>query len=201
MKPGAWLLATILFCTGCDSRQSSQGSENTVAGAPPDIIATNAFYYYEDVDVAWQFYRDTLGLETVVDYGFAKIVRLADTSYLTLVRAAEGMHSADEPKTVTLSLVTDTLQPWSEHLSAAAVPMRVPYDAETPGNSFVATDPGGYQLKFVRYNPHANHDGHIESFAESDPVISRVPGSPGIRATAFSVYFDDVSEVTGVGQL
>ena len=27
----------------------------------PDIIATNAFYYYHDVEAAWIFYRDTLG--------------------------------------------------------------------------------------------------------------------------------------------
>ena len=70
----------------------------------PDIIATNAFYYYNDVDAAWRFYQDTLGFETVVDYGFAKILRIAESSYLTVVKADEGMHSADEPKTVTLHL-------------------------------------------------------------------------------------------------
>ena len=81
----------------------------------PDIIATNAFYYYHDVEAAWIFYRDTLGLETVVDYGFAKILRLAESSYLTVVKADEGMHSADEPKNVTLHLVTDELNRWHEY--------------------------------------------------------------------------------------
>jgi len=47
---------------------------SSVKAQRPDIIATNAFYYYADVDVAWEFYRDTLGFETVVDYGFAKIM-------------------------------------------------------------------------------------------------------------------------------
>jgi hypothetical protein len=60
---------------------------SSVKAQRPDIIATNAFYYYADVDVAWEFYRDTLGFETVVDYGFAKIMRVASASYLTLVRA------------------------------------------------------------------------------------------------------------------
>ena len=56
----------------------------------PNIQATNAFYYYRDVNAAWAFYRDILGLETVVDYGFAKIMRVARNTYLTLVDAAQG---------------------------------------------------------------------------------------------------------------
>ena len=41
----------------------------------PDIVATNAFYYYDELDAAWSFYTEVLGLETVIDYGFAKIMR------------------------------------------------------------------------------------------------------------------------------
>ena len=87
------------------------------SGARPDIVATNAFYYSHDVAVAWTFYQDTLGFETVVDYGFAKILRIAETSYLTVVQADEGMHSADEPKIVTLHLVTDQLDLWHAYLT------------------------------------------------------------------------------------
>ena len=98
---------------------SDSGSlEEILVVDPPEIVATNAFYYYADVDVAWTYYRDTLGLETVVDYGFAKIMRLAESSYLTLVDAASGMHSADEPTPVTLHLVTDEMNRWHEHLVA-----------------------------------------------------------------------------------
>ena len=88
----------LLSLAACEPLDTGQNRPAEHTGSPPDIIATNAFYYYEDVDIAWQFYRDVLGLETVVDYGFAKIMRLAEDSYLTLVRASEGMHSADEPK-------------------------------------------------------------------------------------------------------
>ncbi len=165
----------------------------------PDIIATNAFYYYHDVETAWIFYRDTLGLETVVDYGFAKILRLADSSYLTVVQADEGMHSADEPKNVTLHLITDELNRWHEY--AVQQGMQIEYDAATSddslGDSFVTFDAEGYRLRFVRYNPHPDHSSFVESFANAAPVSSMAsgPGDMSIRATVFAVYYKDVGDV------
>jgi catechol 2,3-dioxygenase-like lactoylglutathione lyase family enzyme len=165
----------------------------------PDIIATNAFYYYNDVEAAWIFYRDALGLETVIDYGFAKILRLADSSYLTLVDADEGMHSADEPKIVTLHLVTDELSLWHAYFLEQGI--QVEYDGassrDMPLNSFVVLDSEGYRLRFARYNPHPNHDSFVESFVFADPVMSTagVRGDMSIRATAFSVYYTNVEDV------
>ncbi len=165
----------------------------------PDIIATNAFYYYHDVEAAWNFYQDTLGLETVVDYGFAKILRLAESSYLTLVKADEGMHSADEPKNVTLHLITDELNRWHEY--AVQQGMRIEYDTVTSddslGDSFVTFDSEGYRLRFVRYNPHPNHSSFVESFANATPVARAAsgPGDMSIRATVFTVYYEDVEDV------
>ena len=64
--------------TACTTEETEMPVTEITQPARPDIIATNAFYYYSDVEAAWTFYRDTLGLETVVDYGFAKIVRMAE---------------------------------------------------------------------------------------------------------------------------
>jgi len=165
----------------------------------PDIIATNAFYYYHDVEAAWIFYRDTLGLETVVDYGFAKILRLAESSYLTLVKADEGMHSADEPKNVTLHLITDEMNRWHEY--AVQQGMRIEYDAVTSddslGDSFVTFDSEGYRLRFVRYNPYPNHSSFVKSFTNAMPVARAAsgPGDMSIRATVFTVYYEDIEDV------
>lgn len=170
---------------------------SNVKAQRPDIIATNAFYYYADVDAAWEFYRDTLGFETVVDYGFAKIMRVASSSYLTLVRASEGMHSVDEPKTVTLNLITDELTRWNEHLVARNVPMRIAHEDKSQ-SSFVAIDPEGYDLKFIRFNPHPGHTSFVPAFARTNPIearIENVTGRLSIRATAFSAYFDDLNEI------
>ena len=73
--------------------------------------------------------------------------------------------------------------------------MRVPLGESADNNHFVAVDPGGYLLKFVRYNPHASHADYVAAFAEQEPVISAAPGAPSVRATSFAVYFDDVASV------
>jgi len=165
----------------------------------PDIVATNAFYYYNDVDAAWKFYRDTLGLETVVDYGFAKILRLAESSYLTVVQADEGMHSAEEPKIVTLHLVTDQLNRWHDYLAQQDISIELDgsADAGTAMSSFVILDAEGYRLRFVRFNPHPGHAAYVASFSSASPVASAVAefGEMAIRATAFSVYYTGVEDV------
>ena len=73
------LCSMLVVSAACTGEQVDQQMPPVLERNRPDIIATNAFYYYHDVDAAWLFYRDTLGFETVVDYGFAKILRLAES--------------------------------------------------------------------------------------------------------------------------
>lgn len=163
----------------------------------PDIQATNAFYYYSDLEAAWAFYTDVLGLETVADYGFAKILQVAEASFLTLVDAERGMHSAAEPKTVTLAFVTDEVAGWWEYLSAAGVPMRADFDLieGRPHDGFVAIDPEGYYLEFERFNPHEENVHLMPLLDQIEPLYSdrgSRPGDLGIRATVFWLYYDDL---------
>ena len=44
----------------------------------PDLQSLNAFYYYTDLEAAWAFYRDVLGFECILDFGFARILRAAE---------------------------------------------------------------------------------------------------------------------------
>jgi catechol 2,3-dioxygenase-like lactoylglutathione lyase family enzyme len=92
------------------------------------ITANNAFFYYDDLDTAVDFYTQTLGIEIAADYGFAKILHIARSSFLTLVDADSGMHSADEPKTVALALVTDQLEGWWDYLSATDTEIRFEFN-------------------------------------------------------------------------
>ena len=136
----------------------------------PGIQATNAFYYYEDLQRAWTFYTDILGLETVLDVGFARIMRVASSSYLTLVDASAGMHSTEEPKSVTLALVTAQVEGWYDYLTAAGVPMHHEYKVEAgrAHDGFVALDPEGYFLEFERFNPHPE---------KAQPLVLRCHGA------------------------
>ncbi len=189
---------TLVSVVACTKQSAGPEVAELQDDERPDIVATNAFYYYNDVDAAWTFYRDTLGLETVVDYGFAKILRLAEASYLTVVQADAGMHSADEPKIVTLHLVTDELNRWHEYLAQQGKSIQLDDSADdiSAANGFSIRDPEGYLLHFVRYNPHPAHAGHVAAFSRADPVQSNVSdvGEMRIRATMFSVFYSGVEQ-------
>ena len=60
-----------------------------------NILANCALYYYRDLAQATAFYQQTLGFALVEDYGFGKLFQIASTSYLMLVDASIGRHSAD----------------------------------------------------------------------------------------------------------
>jgi catechol 2,3-dioxygenase-like lactoylglutathione lyase family enzyme len=167
--------------------------------APPrDIIANNAFFYYADLDGAWRFYQVKLGLETVADYGFAKILQVAETSYLILVDATKGMHTAAEPKTVAMALVTDELEGWFAHMKAQGVPMRSELRVEPgrPHDGFVAIDPEGYFLEFERFNPHRENEKLLPLLARAPSM--RTAGRPkelGIKATVLWMYYKDMEAI------
>ena len=193
-------------------------TEETMAGSEqplPEITATNAFYYYQDVEEAWAFYTETLGFATVADYGFAKILRVGPTSYLTLVDETEGMHSSTEPKSVTLAIITDEVEAWWEYLSEAGVEMRSSLGNEEgvveegrPHDGFVAMDPEGYLLEFERFNPHPENEALLPVLNQVEPlypdgtetapgVLPRRPSSLGVRGTVLWLYYDDLEEIQG----
>ena len=170
-----------------------------------NIIANNAFFYYADLDAAWRFYGDTLGFETTADYGFAKIMRIADTSYLTLVDASAGLKSADQPKTVALALVSDELDGWYDYLVAQGVTMKSSsYSPKegSPHDGFVAIDPEGYYLEFERFNQHPENkrlmpilDGLNPLYPSADAATHR-PVGLGIKATVLWLYSNDVNAMS-----
>lgn len=176
----------------------SQGDPPRADAGPPDIQALNAFYYYQDVDAAWAFYTDVLGFETVVDYGFAKILQVAPASYLTLVNAADGMHSASEPKSVTLAIVTEQVQGWYEYLLSQDVPMRSELNMRegSAHDGFVAIDPEGYLLEFEWFNDHpenAELTPRLERVEPLGPMPGTRPPELRVHATVLWLYYDELA--------
>jgi len=170
----------------------------------PKIAANLVFFYYRDLAAAQRFYEETLGLERVLDYGFASIHRVGPTSYLGLVDETRGMHRADEPKTVTLSFVTGEVDGWYEHLVARGVPIRSALRDATrhPTRGFVAADPEGYFLEFETFLDHPQNrklreklEGVAPLFPRQAPDGARTgrPASLGVQATVFWLYYKDVA--------
>ena len=164
------------------------------------IRATNLFLYYKDLDRATAFYRDTLGLELVADYQMARVFRITADSYLILVDAAKGMHTADEPKSVALALVTDQLEQWHAYLKAQGIAPRSAF-APTPGRAhdgFVIQDPEGYLLEFERFNSHPENETFRPLLAGNAAVRapkSALPEGLGFTSTITWLYYKDMVAV------
>lgn len=114
------------------------------------VQANLVFLYYKDLASAQDFYEKTIGLELVLDYGFAKLFRTSQTAYFGLVDEKRGMHQSAEPKTVTLSFVTEEIDEWYAYLKKSGVEMRGEVrDAESiPVRTFVTYDIANYFLEF-----------------------------------------------------
>ena len=212
LRSATFFLAVLFAFSGCSPDADSPGdSTPEVAVADrklPPVMAANAFYYYQDVEAAWGFYASVLGFETVADYGFAKILRVGPSSFLTLVDESQGMHSSQEPKSVTLAVITEEVEGWWEYLSAQGVQMRAPLGSgeDRPHDGFVAIDPEGYLLEFERFNEHPeNVDlmpllGAVEALypdgSETAPgVVSTRPVELGVQGTVFWLYYDELEPI------
>ncbi len=176
--------------------------------SPPPILAANAFYYYRDLDAAWRFYTRTLGFRTVADYGFAKMLQVSPTSYLTLVDEARGMHSSDEPKSVTLAMVTEQVEGWWEYLDGLGLEMTAPLRVQEgrAHDGFVAIDPEGYLLEFERFNSHPENvqlrpilEGVRPLYPDGREVAPGVattrPAHLGVQATVLWLYYTDLERI------
>lgn len=176
------------------------------AGGPvlepcPSIQATNVFFYYKDVEAAARFYHDVIGLERVADWGFAKMFRVSSTFFLVLVDEQQGMHRASEPKSVTLSFVTQEIDAWWDYLNAAGVKMRGPVRDATrhPTRGFVAYDPEGYFLEFERFLVHPQNENLLKALALVTPAgrpagqSGRRPASLGVEGNILWLYYTDLA--------
>ena len=159
--------------------------------------ANNAFFYYTDLERAGQFYQEVLGFALAADYGMAKIFRIAQSSFLTLVEASKGMHAADEPKTVTLALVTDEVEGWYEYLDRQRVTMHRPLSVKPgqPHDGFVALDPEGYFLEFERFNPHVQNEQLLPILRGLTPVPSGSVPHLDVRATILWLYYRNLEQI------
>jgi predicted enzyme related to lactoylglutathione lyase len=174
----------------------------------PGISASLVFFYYEDLSGAQRFYEDILGLERVLDYGFASIHRVGPTSYLGLVDGESGMHKPEEPKTVTLSFITEEVDGWHAHLEGRGVEMHRPLGDATrhPTRGFVALDPEGYFLEFETFLDHPQNVELRSLLAarralypegKSAPDGPGRPSELGVQGTVFWLYYKDIPEAQG----
>lgn len=193
------LLVLLIVSWGCNQKQEES---DMVSTDQLKVQANLVFLYYEDLTVASNFYENTLGLEMVLDYGFAKLFRISETMYVGLVDEQKGMHRAAEPKTVTLSFVTEEIDEWYDYLKNRGVKMRGELGDATrhPTRGFVAYDPEGYFLEFERFLENPQNTKLLTRMALFKPVYppedldTPRPKNLGIQANIVWLYYRDLEE-------
>ncbi len=159
------------------------------------VRASNLFLYYKDLEKASDFYSKTLGMQLVADYSMAKIFRMTSDSYLILVDAKKGMHTADEPKTVALALITDQLDEWYAYLKTTDVKIKYDYNLKPnrPHDGFVIYDTEGYLLEFERFNAHPENENFLPQLDQLNTITAaNLANGLGFKATVTWLYYKDM---------
>ncbi|MGY8985756.1 MAG: VOC family protein [Sphingomonadales bacterium] len=195
-----------LFSLGSCGEIKEEGklsSHNIDAMSEFGTTASNVFFYYKDLEGATKFYRETMGFRVAADYGFAKVMQVANKSFITLVDASKGMHGADDPKTTAIALITDQLDGWWNYISSAGVEMRTSVYKKIEGrphHGFVAVDPEGYLLEFETFNPHPENEKLMPLLDKIETLYpeegrSSVPNGLGFKATVLWFYYKDMEGI------
>jgi len=167
-----------------------------------NINANHLFLYYQDLTRAQEFYEVTLGLKRVLDYGFASIHQVSPTSFVGLVDETRGMHKSSEPKSVTLSFITEEIDEWYQYLDVQGVGIHRPLADATrhPTRGFVAYDPEGYYLEFETFLQHEQNIELRDHLIKSTPLCSGTgqattrPGNLGVQGNVIWLYYRDLPE-------
>lgn len=159
-----------------------------------NIQANMAFFYYKDLARAVDFYQNVMGLQKVLDYGFAKAYRVSQSMFLCLVDETKGMHKTSEPRTVTLAFITAEVDGWYNHLKAKGVKTRSqPRNSKRlPIRGFVAYDPEGYLLEFETFLKHDQNKKILPILAKT-PVLKPFKNL-GIQGNVLWLYYKDLAE-------
>jgi catechol 2,3-dioxygenase-like lactoylglutathione lyase family enzyme len=116
--------------------------------------------YYKDLKQAQTFYQNVLGLQLLVDQGFAKVYSSSSTGFIGLVDEAKGLHRFSKEKSVNVGFFTRELDEWYDYLLQRGLKMRGPLEEGVKGlvRAFVTYDPAGYYLEFDKFNPHKKNE-------------------------------------------
>ncbi|MFC3879466.1 VOC family protein [Algoriphagus namhaensis] len=121
-------------------RLRAQNPQETAMGGNLNFYSSVTWLYYNDMLPMQNWVEETLGLELVVDQGWAKVYALSDQSYLGLVDGLRGMNQFSESKLVEFGVLLEEPKGWEQYLKKKAV------DSARVEGTF--QDLGGYLFRF-----------------------------------------------------
>jgi catechol 2,3-dioxygenase-like lactoylglutathione lyase family enzyme len=117
------------------------------------IQSAITFLYYREMEPISRFYEDVLGLELVEDQEWAKIYRLAGTSFVGVVAGERGFHQPQDKNAVLVTLVVSDVPGWYEHLKGKGVRLlsELQDRKDILIQCFFFQDPGGYTFEVQQF--------------------------------------------------
>jgi len=112
-----------------------------------------SFLYYKNFEKAKLFFEEILGLELVMDQGFAKVYRISASSFVGCVKKSEGSIDSSNRGGTLISLSTDNVEKEYERIKN----YRLPYLSELevidriPLKSFFFKDFEGYDFEIQEF--------------------------------------------------
>lgn len=127
--------------------------------------------YYEDTYEASTFYGNTLGLKEIN----ANLFQVSADAFIEL-HPFDSTHTAGQPKSTAIALLTDQLAEWYAYVQENKVPVKYTYKPKDggPHDGFVAIDPGGYLLEFEKFKQHPENELFMAALAQVTPLETSV---------------------------
>lgn len=111
------------------------------------------FCYYNDIEKAAEFYRDTLEFEEVMSKNWVKIYKLGHDSHIGLVNNKKGHLKPAEEKPVMLSIYVEDVFDVHKTLTEKGVETNHPPQGsgDLDMKGFLVKDPEGYVIEFLTF--------------------------------------------------
>ena len=74
------------------------------------LEGTLTHFYYDDLERAFNFYRDVVGLDFVADFEYVKLFKVIDGALLGLVDGELGSHRTSPSKPVRLVVMVNNIE-------------------------------------------------------------------------------------------
>lgn len=126
----------------------------------PSVDQQITFIFVTNLDQSAQFYEQTLGFSLWLDQGSCRIYEVLGRTGLIGIcqssKESKGAFSLDSPQNVILTIVTEEVDAWYEHLSNRGVTFE-----KTPSTNprfriyhCFLRDPDGYLIEIQRFLDH-----------------------------------------------
>ncbi len=117
------------------------------------IEGSITFFYYEDLGRAEEFYGGVMGLEKVIDVGFAKVFRVSGGAHFGIVDGKRGSMRPTRDKPVMFTVIVDDIETWYMRLKDRGVEIDQPPKSASylKMKTMLFRDPEGYVIEILEF--------------------------------------------------